>query len=216
MRIEVIRKIAIIIKSYRLKLIYLGSRFMDIQKPIIIDNILDEYDADMIENTLTSENFPWGIQKNTVSFDDIVDGHRDMPYMTHIFTENGHVMSPYIHIPMCILQTLAEKTGRHYTDTIRIRANLTHPACGERLPTPIHTDNMRPHHVIIYYPIDSDGDTIIYTDASGKEILMSVAPKKNRILIFDGSYNHCAVPTKDHHMRMVINYNLSPIPAINI
>ena len=73
-----------------------------------------------------------------------------------------------------------------------------------------HIDTDDKHFVMLYYVVDSDGDTIIYNEkVESKEytIKKSVTPKQGRVVLFDGGLYHTAEqPTKD--TRCVVNYNL--------
>ena len=66
------------------------------------------------------------------------------------------------------------------------------------------------HIVVLYYVIDSDGDTIIYnerTQSSSYTEKQRVSPKQGRVVIFDGKQYHTAEqPTKG--TRCIVNYNL--------
>jgi len=66
------------------------------------------------------------------------------------------------------------------------------------------------HAVVLYYVIDSDGDTIIYnerTESLTYTEKQRVSPKQGRVVIFDGRQYHTAEqPTKG--TRCIVNYNL--------
>ena len=70
-----------------------------------------------------------------------------------------------------------------------------------------HTDMPDPHLACLYYVNDTDGDTIFF-DPDKTTIIKKVAPKKGRVVIFDGSIWHSSsTPTKN--VRSVINFNFS-------
>lgn len=84
---------------------------------------------------------------------------------------------------------------------------------------PLHVDSNRDHIVVLYYVLDSDGDTIItstkrtgpYTkdgmDVKDHTIIKKVTPKKGRVVIFNGALYHTA-EQPSHDIRCVINYNV--------
>jgi hypothetical protein len=70
-----------------------------------------------------------------------------------------------------------------------------------------HTDMPDPHLACLYYVNDTDGDTIFFNQDK-TTIIKKVAPKKGRVVIFDGSIWHSSsTPTKN--VRSVINFNFS-------
>jgi len=86
---------------------------------------------------------------------------------------------------------------------------------------PLHLDSTNPHYALIYYAIDSDGETLItskkYDNMKGVEeglriedyeILERVKPKQGRAVIFDGSYYHTATQPTASSVRCIINFNL--------
>lgn len=126
---------------------------------------------------------------------------------------------------MHLIQTTANKLGIDFNleHLIRIKANILPPLITKaqnRLNLP-HTDTNIPHLVFLYYLNDCDGDTVMFnkkrvgnttnSDACYMDdlaITHSITPKKNSMLVFDGSWYHTSsVPTQDY--RMVLNINIS-------
>ena len=76
------------------------------------------------------------------------------------------------------------------------------------------TNNVQPHidftsknMATILYLGKSDGDTILYNGGSGAEEDTRVSHKHNRLLIFDGTQLHAAVPPRTHSNRLIISNN---------
>ena len=176
----------------------------------VYDNLLSEEVADMIENTLLCNEFPWYMQLKTV-YDSEPDGMtREVPYMSHSFINDGVINSGMAAFAADILADFFEKSGQPECDMIRVMANLTRPSFGLPLPTPIHRDQPeRQHNVLIYYASDSDGETVIYNNREQRRIIKAVEPKKNRFLYFNGDYWHSAYLPQTHDLRVLINYNLA-------
>ena len=63
-----------------------------------------------------------------------------------------------------------------------------------------------PHHVLIYYVNDSDGDTIFF-DENENEI-KRVTPKRGRYALFNGNILHAGSNPIKSNYRIIINYNM--------
>ena len=74
-----------------------------------------------------------------------------------------------------------------------------------------HVDiNEIPNITTIYYVSDSDGDTVIYNETQKSDnytVMDTITPKKNRLLIFDGSHYHTGHSPMKHQNRVLINSN---------
>ena len=85
-----------------------------------------------------------------------------------------------------------------------------------------HTDfpNEQKYYSLIYYPEDSDGDSVFFKgDNQGKEYsdiinsingeLVRVQPKKGRFIFFDGSIVHSGNNPISFNKRVVVNYDFT-------
>jgi len=175
----------------------------------VYDNILTKEDADALENALICDHFPWFVQLKTVH--DFVEDprHRESIWMSHNFVNDGVVKSPNMQIPNIILTNFLNYSKHNYKEVIRITANKTQPTFRSPMPTPAHRDRHQDHVVLIYYAMDSDGDTVIYNNEEERKIIKSVSPCKNRFLFFSGNYWHASYLPREHDMRVVVNFNLA-------
>ena len=78
----------------------------------------------------------------------------------------------------------------------RLDMTLYHPYC---IPHQEHTDMDIPHYSAVYYLNNSDGNTIIGDT--------KVAPRANRVVVFDGDIVHNGHSPCEHHNRIIINSN---------
>jgi hypothetical protein len=120
-----------------------------------------------------------------------------------------------------ILLPMAYAAQEHlaFDSTIeRIRIAMYHRSSGG-IHRP-HVDYFYPHHTMIYYLNDSDGDTLVYdqhvydmdrTYPSSFTLKDRVSPKKGRALFIDGLDYHSSSPPVDHRMRIAINFNFVPV-----
>ncbi len=87
---------------------------------------------------------------------------------------------------------------------LRCKANLKFKTKSKKVHNIFHVDHALPHHVLIYYINDSDGDTYLQLNKS----LKKVEPKKGRALMFKGGTMHAANHPKKTSKRLVLNFNL--------
>jgi hypothetical protein len=73
---------------------------------------------------------------------------------------------------------------------------------------PPHVDLFEPHLVVLYYVIDSDGDTFIYEKNTTDKIIERISPEKGKLVIFDGDYYHSSSPPEKNNVRIVINSDI--------
>ena len=107
-----------------------------------------------------------------------------------------------------ILTQTSTKLGFIIDDLITARIWLTTPEKNNNICSP-HTDLKYPHLVCLYYINDADGDTVFF-EKDESTIFKRIAPKKGRVVIFDGSISH-ASSTPTNNPRATINYNFTTI-----
>ena len=120
----------------------------------------------------------------------------------------------YLFIPL-LEKVIEGKLGLENANVCRGRSFLQFPLnLNTDEPDTPHTDMYRDHFVILYYVVDSEGDTIIYNERWNNDIRpekytekQRVTPKQVLVVIFDGSLYHTAEQPK-FHSRCVANYNL--------
>ena len=175
---------------------------MTLQKYKIIDDVMPKGMADRIESMILKDSIvPFVFVGNVAK----IHGEKNQFGFAHvIFSESG--TSPFLETALPILELAADKCSIGIGEVIMIRSFLQTPPPSPSRNTS-HTDTREPHWVCLYYVNDSEGDTILFND-DGSE-LVSVTPKKNRAVLFDGRISHCATePT--NRPRCVINFNFMP------
>jgi len=165
----------------------------------VYDNLIEPHYVTHIQETMLSPMFPWYYAPTTVN------GKDEVSWFFHNFVEEGtgKYVSPYMNIPMNMLDMFTAGTGYQIDKIFRIRANLTFPLAYPEELSASHVDQEFPHHVILYYVNDSDGETIFVDDNR------EVSPLAGRFVIFDGSKKHCARLVKDSKQRIVFNFNVT-------
>ena len=73
------------------------------------------------------------------------------------------------------------------------------------IPHNAHTDNEKPHDVVLYYVNDSDGDTFFFDNEMN--VIHREIPERGKLVIFDGSTLHASSsPSKNFRLSLNINY----------
>ena len=126
----------------------------------------------------------------------------------------SHIESVYHHLFTPLLSKACQYLKMPQTEVIQGRSFLQFPLRNidtSVVDTPhIDLDEGEEHIVVLYYVIDSDGDTIIYNERTESDTYTEkqrVSPKQGRVVIFEGGQYHTAEqPTKG--TRCIVNYNI--------
>lgn len=191
-----------------------------IDKPIIIDDVIDEsYQNVLIEQFV--QKAPWFFI-NDITFA-LGANHRKTPAFAHLFTDMENSYHDPKYFPL--VSPIAYEACKHINYKIdlifKARSFLQLPLADEfraKDVDALHVDQSFPHLVVLYYLADSDGDTILVNhkrtaevefnlEAADYEEVLRVTPKKGRCVIFDGDIYHTAEQPK-HNVRAIINFDL--------
>ena len=181
-------------------------------KFVVVDDFLHKLHAEDMEKVIFSDNFPLYYMKDSVhegvkfNSDKIIRS----PMFVHLLSGGGEIFSQ--HFDMMVgafnnrIDTCFDFDQTPQPTRCKINLKLPVPNATEDSYDAPHIDNDLEHIAIIYYVHDTDGDTFIFDDDGN--ILKRVSPKKNRIVLIDGSVVHAAgFPIKNTE-RCVINYNI--------
>ena len=187
----------------------------------VIDDIINKSLQEEIKSTLIND-LPWYFINDVTSNDSESQGR---PGFFHLFSENYKSNSDFNWISNEIVSKVILKFQLKITQIIQSRTFFQLPLSLQYLKNDTvdnaHVDLSSPHLVVLYYVMDSDGDTIIYDKKweKGKEHLNSektakllikkrVTPKQGRLVVFDGRYWHTAEQPK-YNKRCVINTDIT-------
>ena len=129
----------------------------------------------------------------------------------------GIVVSEFHYLFLPLLEkVIEEKLGLENANVCRGRSFLQFPLnLNTNEPDTPHVDMSRDHFVILYYVVDSEGDTIIYNETWNNDIRpekytekQRVTPKQGRVVIFDGSLYHTAEQSINT-TRCIVNYDVA-------
>ena len=187
---------------------------------IVIDDFISlEYQEKIKLELLGLDNaFPWNYSEDVTGAGDYDSQHR--PALGHQYVsidddnDTSEIESVYHHLFVPMLSKACQHLKMPQTEVLQGRSFLQFPLVNidtSVVDTPhIDLDEGWEHIVVLYYVIDSDGDTIIYnerTESPSYTEKQRVSPKQGRVVIFEGGQYHTAAqPTKG--TRCIVNYNL--------
>lgn len=189
---------------------------------IIIDNVIDLDYQERLKSLLLGKDFPWFYLEDVTNEKNKLTQKR--PALVHTFIRDGEQNSSYVNELLPLIETACRKANIGIEGIYRIKTFLQMPLVneiiGEDILDTVHIDTTLDHWVMIYYPIDCDGHTVIlnkeYTDELGmypvfenvsERIVKKVEPKQGRVLFFRGNIYHTAEQPKKG-IRCIINFNL--------
>lgn len=194
---------------------------------MIIDNLLTEPQHNDLINFITALDFPWYYQPNIAYINDPNSKNNENLIksfgLTHTVwdIEKGQV-SDALSLVEPIVDNFQKSTGKKINNFIRIKINLQTPVPNnsQNKYNGAHVDRYTPHNVLIYYPLESDGDTFVFNEVFDAEdpstypntieptIKERITPKENRLLALDTGFRyHSSSNPIDYSIRYSININ---------
>lgn len=186
----------------------------------IFDNLLPVVYQDHVKEILLGECFPW------YYLQDLTGGYRtemqSRPAFGHDFVIHGNFNSDHANLMDPIISAVESATNRKFSKILNARTFLQMPlsskVIGKNSIDTFHVDCEEDHFVILYYVLDSDGETIlsdrihhpgypVMMNTDDYEIVKKVKPKQGRILFFNGNMFHTALQPKKN-VRCVLNINV--------
>jgi hypothetical protein len=172
----------------------------------IYENVIDEIDENILLEYMQSKYTEWHFVENIAKSD--IEHLPFNGWSTHI-TEHEPVDDYIFDIIKKIEKNSLNKSNLKFLKNYRYKLSclepLNIPISLEELYSNTHVDDDIEHIVLIYYANDIDGDTILFD--KNNEILKSISPKKGKVVLFDGSINHCPSWPKEKN-RYSLNYNI--------
>ena len=182
-------------------------------QPKIIDNFLTASYHKELVNYISNDTFPWffknDITKNEKNFDVLHYG-----FQHEVINKDGVSNSSIFSFVQPMFFQIMDEVK--CSTMLRCRIDMVNARNVKTVFKP-HVDmsNHVGNKTIIYYLLDSDGDTILYTDTIHKNKQMSglvekkrVTPKANRLLIFDGNVIHTGESPMRNKQRILFNINV--------
>jgi hypothetical protein len=180
----------------------------------IFDNLLSLDEEQKIVKCFLDKSFPYFFLNNSVT-DDILNNFKNKNLnikennmFVHTFYNENKKISNNCHLVDFLYNKFCEKTNLKFKSILRCRLNLQNKQLlkfKNYFNTP-HIDSDISHKVLLYYPNDTDGDTLIFNN--NFEIIKRVEPKKGRFLLFEGHNYHAACVPVENEIRLAVNFDL--------
>jgi hypothetical protein len=116
-----------------------------------------------------------------------------------------------------IIRKFTKKHGVEFESFKRLKLNIMTPTIeGSSKTLYPHVDYNEPHYIFLYYPSNSDGDTIIYNEMHNPDTITEsvtvnkrITPKRGAAFIVDGRHFHSITTPSKYPFRGVVNSNLN-------
>ena len=169
---------------------------------IIIDDAISKGYQNLVENDFCSSYSSWYYNEHITDRNNEKDTNSGFSHI--IFAETKK--SEYYALVYPILLEALDKyqKGILVKKLFRIRASMFLKNQTPDLYNIPHTDLPFEHYTMLYYVMDSDGATRIFSDG---KVVEEIEPKKGRVVFFPGDTYHASASPRHHARRMVINYN---------
>ena len=171
---------------------------------VVTDGVTFPWFASTNEGTVSKKYY----NKQVKSFKNL----REHGFLTHLFFNSdlkNPVNSRHIRVVDLILRAYTKKNNIKKINLLRCKANLQIQVPDfkkDQYNTP-HKDYKIPHHGLIYYVNQTDGDTFFFN--KDNSIMKRITPEPNKLIYFDGSVNHAGSHPARHMYRIVINIDFN-------
>ena len=178
----------------------------------VVDNLLPKKFADTLEDSVNSFNLQWYWNDGVVGSHEILfptDNTINVPQFVHNAYLSEFNSSSDFYLKIFPFSYFAEEKFNIDIEQVwRCKVNLLYKNLEAKdKHHPIHRDKRDSNSnsfSIIYYPEDSDGDTLFFDDTL--KIVSQVKPKKNRAVLFNSNNLHCSSSPLKHNKRTAINF----------
>lgn len=167
----------------------------------ILTNFVPKDIVNKIEKIITDNLFPWYWSPSSKH------GYSDEGKLSEDFqfTNSVDEKSELYSCIKILLDCFQKQANIKIKSIYRIKVNLLtkQNLSEEGLKETIHIDKMESNFMsIVYYVLDSDGDTIIYDN---DKMILNSSPIKGNAVCFLSKLKHRATPPKINKRRIVLN-----------
>jgi hypothetical protein len=180
-----------------------------------LDDVIPKLYQDQIEAEATAEKMAWFFSRESARRVQVDTSYGGFSHVAFHYRDPNATNAALTALLLPLLFTFCEKAGLPFKTLLRVRLGLfTQNAASDAHHNP-HVDFYLPHQNALYYVNDSDGDTVIFNETYDQvsleqsleytrerkfTIARRVAPKRGRMIGFDGRHYHASThPVQSGH-----------------
>jgi hypothetical protein len=202
---------------------------------LVKDNALPEQLANSFNQNIYRLNYiisqdilPNQMDKPSIVKDDNTFNTIQMVHRVFNHNDQRPQVNPAYEPIKYALNMMVEGFGYKVDKILRLKFNLIqpHPKNKEGNYNTAHIDDeeMARHFVLLYYPMESDGDTVLFNELFDPDkpekpkkltIHKRIEPKANRCVMFKGNRFHASSSPIKNDMRIALNCNFSLLENYN-
>lgn len=190
---------------------------------IEIDDVIPKLYQDQIQAEIASGRIPWFFHEESGRRVPQVDTtYSGFSHLAFHINDAASPPSTLTALLLPLLFSFCDKAAVSFNTLLRIRLGLFTRTMIDVAHHNPHVDFYQPHYSAVYYVNDSDGDTFIfnetYDDVSQDEsvahakqgkftLARRIAPKKGRMIGFDGKHYHASMHPMQASHRIAIAFS---------
>jgi hypothetical protein len=165
----------------------------------IKDDLVSPSLFNKLKGIIEPPTFPWYWSSTTAS-----ETYNDGYSFSHLSYVDGRAVSQHNDLFHDAMLNALDKFDVKVESWYRTRLGLITNQ-NKELIHKSHVDQDTPHHTLLFYVIDSDGDTYMYNKDGS--IAEQITPKANRGVLFLGNIKHSSSLPVINDRRIAINVN---------
>jgi hypothetical protein len=182
---------------------------------IELEEVIPRLYQDQIEAETTSERMAWFFSAETARRAAVGTSYGGFSHVAFHVDESAGAPSPLTALLLPLLFMFCDKAGMPFQRLLRIRLGLFTRSMIEAPHHNPHVDFYQPHYTALYFVNDADGDTFIFNETSEEvsleqslaytagqrfTVARRIAPKKGKMIGFEGKQYHASMhPTRSSH-----------------
>lgn len=188
-----------------------------------IDDVIPKLYQNQIEAETTSGRMAWFFSAETGrGVSSVETSYSGFSHTVFHTNEAAAASTPMTALLLPLLYTFCDTAKVPFNRLLRIRLGLFPRTRIDALHHNPHVDFYQPHYNALYYVNDADGDTFVFNETFEQvsqeqsfawtrdkkfTIAKRIAPKKGRMIGFDGKHYHASMHPMESNHRIVIAFS---------